>query len=110
MVCVMRRRLRGGRDRVLEKCFGRAPGEGAELADQVRLVGEAARERELAPAHGAGESARALEAQEPRGRLGGQPDLLAEACDQPLAAPAELVGERADACPAARAPQLLPRP
>src|SRR5438046_2663836 len=93
----MRRRLWARGDGVLEKCFRRATGEGAELGDQVRLVGEAARERELVPAHAAGEGARAFEAQQPRRRLRRQPDLLAEARDQALPAPAQLAGERARA-------------
>src|SRR5437016_12828533 len=93
----MRRRLFGGRGTVLEKCFGSAARERTELGDQVRLVGEPARERELAPAHAPGKSARALEPQEARYRLRRQPDLLTKACDKTFPAPTEFFCERSDA-------------
>src|SRR6478735_5986059 len=94
--CSMKRRLGRLRHRVLEKCFRRPAGDTAELGDQVRLVREAALEGELSPGHRPGELACPLETEEPRDRLGRQPDLVAEAADDPLAAPAELGRERAD--------------
>src|SRR5262249_39611108 len=68
-LCSRARRLGRLRRRVLEKCFRCPPGDPAELGDQMRLVGEAALEGELAPGHRPGELARPLEAQEPRDRL-----------------------------------------
>src|SRR5258705_2114275 len=76
---------------------GRRPGEGAEVAVEVRLVVVAAVEREVAEAAaGVERRDRALEAQDARERLRGQPDLGAEARGEVAAAPAHLLGEAAD--------------
>src|SRR4029453_15555377 len=108
--CSMARRLGRLRHRVLEKCSRRPAGDPAELGDQVRLVREAALARALSPRHVPGELARVLEAEEPGDRLGRQPDLVAEAGDDPLAAPAELSCELPDRDPTVRRAEPLPRP
>src|SRR2546423_14718740 len=107
--CSMARRLSRLRHRVLEKCFRRPAGDPAELGNQVRLVREAALEGELSPRHRPGELACVLETEEPGDRLGRQPDLVAEAGDDPLAAPAELGRELSDRDPALRLAKSLPR-
>jgi hypothetical protein len=87
---------------------GRPTGERPELGDQVRLIGEAAREGELAPAHRPSERARPFEAEESRRCLRREPDLLPEAGGQALAAPAELLCQRPDANRAMAYVQPLP--
>src|SRR3712207_6395675 len=99
--------LRGG---VLEKCFGRTAGEGAELRYEVRLIGVAAGERELSPTHGSGEAASSFEPQQARCRLGWEADLLAETRHEPFPAPAELRGDRDHADASGGAAESLPRP
>src|SRR2546426_2925013 len=72
-VCAIFRRLLGHGGSVLEKCFGRTTGEGPKLRDEVWLVCEPARERELPPTDASSEATRALEPQEPRHCLRGSP-------------------------------------
>src|SRR6266498_1453831 len=103
----MRRKLGGRGGSVLEKCFGRLTGKGPELGDQVWLVGEAARERELAPAHRSGEAARVLKAQQPPDGLRREAELLAEARDEPFPAPAELLERLRDTHLSVRVAQPL---
>src|ERR671937_293409 len=106
----MPRTLRRDRCGVLEKCFGRAAGEGAELGDEMRLIGEPALERELGPGHRPRKRARTLEPDESRGGFRRYTDVLPELGDEPLPAPVELFGERADACSPVRSAEPLPCP
>src|SRR5512133_426119 len=109
----MRPTLVGAGLRVLEKSFGRAARDCSEVVNQVRLVVVAALERDPRPVARLGPFgalARPLEPDQPRGRLRRQPDLLAEANDDPLAAPAELRGERSDPRATAGIDEPLPGP
>src|SRR5712691_6393857 len=69
IVCVMARRLRRRVPRVLEKSFGCAARDGAEVVDQVRLVVVAALERDLRPRQPSRQPARVFEAEQPRDHL-----------------------------------------
>src|SRR5690242_12298456 len=105
--------LGGGRHGVLEKGFGRPPGRRAELVDQMRLVvvaGLAGNPGPVPPRCVLGELARTLEAQQPGGPLGREADLVAEAGDDPLAAPPELARQLADPGGSVRLDQSVPRP
>src|ERR687895_191679 len=107
----MARRLRGRRHPVLEKSFRRAPGDGAEVVDQVRLVVVPALDRDSSPLgslRSFSECPRPIEAQQTRDRLRRQADLLAEASDDPLAAPPELLGKRANGASPVRLEQESP--
>src|SRR5918911_2288390 len=110
--CLMRRRLCGRDEAVLEKRFGRAAGEGAELADQVRLVvvpGLARDARPVRRLRALDERPCAVEAGDARERLRRHADLLAEARGQALAAPAERLREVTHACRAAGRDERPPR-
>src|SRR5438876_1086448 len=106
----MRRSLSRRAHRVLEKSFGRAAGHRAEVVDQMRLVVVAALERDLGPRQRSRELTSTLEAQQSRNRLRWQPDLLAEARDDPLATPAELSSQVCDRDPAMSRTEALPGP
>src|SRR5918999_31008 len=112
---IMARKLRGHRGDVLDGCdqvLGRRPaGELLEVAVEVRLVVVAAVERRIDQAGARAEPLDgALEAQQPRERLGRQPELPAERRREVAPAPAQLVGERADRNRPVGLVQSPPRP
>src|ERR671935_2388650 len=91
--------------RVLEKSSRRPPADRAEVVDEVRLVVVAARVRDPSPIREGGrlgERTRTVETQQPGVRLRRHSDLVAEARDDPLAAPTELGCELADCDTSAR--------
>src|ERR1044072_2829130 len=92
-------RLGGGNEGVLEESFRRPTGDGAKIVDQVRLVVIAGRAGDPGPLRPRprrlGQRPGSREAEQLRGPLRGQSDLLAEPSDDPLAAPAELARYRA---------------
>src|ERR671930_162821 len=113
MVWVMAGSLGARGHRVLEKSFRRPPADRAEVVDEVGLVVVAARVLDPSPIRTGGrlgERTRMLEAQQPGVRLRRHSDLVAEARDDPLAAPTELGCERADGDTSARLLQPVPGP
>ena len=94
----LRRRDAAGLGHRCQKRGRRRPGEAAEVAIQMRLVGVPAavgKRREARRFRRAQRAGGAIEADDRGGRFRRQPDLLAEALDQPPGAPPELLATRA---------------